>query len=53
MKEQLIETLYKEFEKEKEVIKENLLKVMNEIILSTKIGNETLTLIIKYEKIEK
>lgn len=50
MKEQLINKLFEEFEKDKETIKNNLLEVMNVIILqaNNKFGN--LKLIISYEE---
>lgn len=50
MKEKLINQLFAEFEYDKDIIKENLLKVMNTIILETKDDYGTLTMIIKYER---
>lgn len=50
MKEKLINQLFAEFEYDKDIIKENLLKVMDTILLSTSDDYGKLTLTIKYEK---
>lgn len=53
MKEQLINKLFEEFEKDKETIKNNLLETMNIIILqaNNELGN--LKLMITYERNKK
>ena len=53
MKNKLIDKLMEEFEKDKQVIKENLLKVMDEVILQTNDRYGKVTLIIKYERNDK
>ena len=53
MKNKLIDKLMEEFEKNKEVIKENLLKVMDEFILQSSDRYGKVTLTIKYERNDK
>ena len=50
MKEKLINRLFTEFEHDKDIIKENLLKVIDAISLYTSDDYGKLTLTIKYEK---
>ena len=50
MKEELINKLFEEFIKDQQVIKHNLLKVMDVIILETKNESGKITLKIKYER---
>lgn len=50
MKKELIDKLFDEFDKDKETIKENLLKVMDVILLSTSDDYGKFTLTIKYER---
>lgn len=50
MKEQLINKLFEEFEKDKETIKRNLLETMNIIILQTNNEFGNLKLMISYEE---
>ena len=50
MKDRLIKVLFEEFEKDKDIIKENLMKVMEIITLETKDDYGTLTMTIKYER---
>ena len=50
MKKELIEKLYEEFEKDKEVIKRNLLEAMDYIVLETKDKYDKIKLIINYER---
>lgn len=50
MKEQLINKLFEEFEKDKETIKYNLLETMNIIILQTNDELGSLKLMISYEE---
>ena len=52
MKEELINKLFEEFEKDKDIIKLNLLKVMDTIMLETENEFGKLSLIIKYERKE-
>ena len=52
MKYNLVEELFRVFEKDKIVIKKNLLKIMNTIVLETKDKYGTLTMTIHYEKKE-
>ena len=49
MKEELINKLFKELEKDKDTIKENLLKVLDVIVLESADEYGKLTLTIKYE----
>lgn len=49
-RQELIDKLFDEFDKDKEIIKRNLLEVMNIIHLETKNKYEKLTLTIKYER---
>lgn len=49
MKEQLINKLFEEFEKDKETIKKNLLETMNIIILQANNELGSLKLMISYE----
>lgn len=53
MKKELIEKLFKEFEKDKETIEKNLMQVMEQIMLETSDNYGKLTLTIKYERKEK
>ena len=53
MKNILIYNLFKEFEKDKELIKQNLLKAMDSIGLEVADEYGKLTMTIKYEKIEQ
>ena len=53
MKEQLIDKLYDELEKDKEVIKRNLLEVMDYIVLETSDNYGKFKLIINYERNDK
>lgn len=53
MKQELINRLFDEFDKDKEVIKQNLMQVMETIVLEARTQYETLTMTIKYEKKEK
>ena len=53
MKKELIDTLFKEFEKDKSLIKKNLLQVMNTIVLQAKDKYGTLTMTIQYERNDK
>jgi hypothetical protein len=48
MKKDLIEILFKEFSKDKETIKKNLLQVMDTIVLETKDKYGSLTMTIQY-----
>lgn len=50
VKTQLINKLFNEFEKDKLVIRLNLLKVMDEVILETKDNSGKITMTIKYER---
>lgn len=50
MKKQLIDKLYDEFEKDKEVIKRNLLEVMDCIVLETRDKYGKIKMTIKYER---
>jgi len=50
MKKELIDKLFDEFDKDKDVIRRNLLEVMNIIHLETKDECGKLTLTIKYER---
>ena len=50
MKRELIRKLYKEFEKDKETIRENLITAMYEIMLETSDKYGKITMIIKYER---
>ena len=50
MKKELIDKLFNEFDKDKYIIKRNLLEVMDIIHLETKDKYGTLTLTIKYER---
>ncbi|MBR5227537.1 MAG: hypothetical protein IKV94_02760 [Clostridia bacterium] len=50
MKSNLIDTLFKVFEKDKLVIKKNLMQVMDEIVLQTQDEYGKVCLIIKYER---
>jgi len=52
MKEELIDRLFKEFDKDKEVIKKNLLSVMDNIILEARNDYEVVRLTISVEKRE-
>lgn len=49
MRKDLIEVLFKEFLKDKETIKKNLLKVMDTIVLETKDKYGSLTMTIQYK----
>lgn len=49
MKKELIDILFKEFLKDKETIKKNLLKVMDTIVLETKDKYGSLTITIQYK----
>ena len=49
-KEELITTLYKEFDHDKEIIKENLLKMMDTIVLEVKSKNQRVILTLRYEE---
>lgn len=53
MKYNLIDKLFREFDKDKLVIKKNLLQVMDEIVLEAKDEYGKVCLIIKYERIDK
>ena len=53
MKRYLIDKLFRVLERDKEVIKENLLKVMDEVILQTSDRYGKVTLTIKYERNEE
>ena len=53
MKELLITRLFDEFDKDKEVIKENLLKVMNQVTLDVSDGYNKAILIIKIEGVSE
>lgn len=53
MKKDLIEVLYKEFKKDKETIKQNLLHYIDTIRLETSDEYGKLTLIIAYERRDK
>ena len=53
MREYLVDKLLEEFEKDKDAIKKNLIKSMNNIILETSNGYEKITLNIKIEKEEE
>lgn len=53
MKKELINKLFDEFDKDKDIIKRNLLEVMNIIHLETKNKYGKLTLTIKYERNEE
>ena len=50
MKKELIDTLYKEFEKDKELIKKNLMQYMDSVYLETSDEYGKVTLLIKYER---
>lgn len=50
MKKELIDKLFDEFDKDKDIIKRNLLEVMNIIHFETKDKYGKLTLTIKYER---
>lgn len=52
-KQELINTLFEEFDKDKEVIKKNLLKTREYTGLSITSGNTKITLAIGIKKIEK
>lgn len=49
MKKDLIDILFKEFSKDKEIIKKNLLQVMDTIVLETKDEYGSLTMTIQYK----
>ena len=49
MRKDLIEVLFKEFLKDKETIKKNLLQVMDTIVLETKDKYGSLTMTIQYK----
>jgi hypothetical protein len=53
MKSNLIDKLFREFDKDKQVIKKNLLYVMDEVMLETFDDYGKATIIIKYERIDK
>lgn len=53
MKKELINKLYDEFEKDKEVIKRNLLEVMDMVYLYAKDEYGKVTMTIKYERNEE
>ena len=50
MKEKLIDKLFEEFEKDKEIIKNNLLETMNVIILQANNEISNIKLMISYEE---
>lgn len=50
MKQELIKKLFDEFEKDKEVIKNNLLQAMDTVMLETKDKYGKITMTIKYER---
>lgn len=50
MKDRLIKVLFEEFEKDKDIIKENLMKVMEIITLETEDEYGTLKMTIEYER---
>ena len=50
MKEKLLNKLFEEFDKDKQVIKQNLLQVMDVIMLETNDEFGKVTMIIKYER---
>ncbi len=53
MTKELIDKLFEEFEKDKEIIKENLLKVMEVVVLETKDEYKTATIEIKVRRNER
>ena len=53
MKKELINKLFTEFIKDKEIITQNLEQVMNLIILEASNKNEKITMTIKYERSDK
>lgn len=53
MKDILIERLFRKFERDKFIIKQNLLQVMDEVVLATSDKYGQATLIIKYKKEEE
>lgn len=53
MKNNLIDKLFREFDKDKQVIKKNLLYVMDEVVLETHDDYGKAIIIIKYERIDK
>lgn len=50
MKQELIEKIFDEFEKDKELIKRNLLEAMDVIMLETKDKYGKITITVKYER---
>ena len=50
MKKELIDKLFKEFDKDKEVIEKNLLQVMDLVCLESKDGLGSLTMTIEYKR---
>lgn len=50
MKRNLIDTLFRLFERDKDTIKNNLLKVMDEVILQSSDKYGKVTMVIKYER---
>ena len=53
MKEKLIDTLFNHFDKEKNIIKRNLMEVMDYILLECSDNCHKITLNIKIERIDK
>ena len=53
MKEKLIDTLFEEFEKDKEIIKKNIMWCMDSVWLQTSNDYGNLSLIVKYERKEE
>ena len=53
MRKELIEIIFNEFEHDKEIIKKNLLFVMDTILLEATNDNEKIILQIKIERIDK
>ena len=53
MKQELIKKIFNEFEKDKKLIKSNLLETMDIIILEVKDKYGKITMTIKYERREK
>ena len=53
MKKELLEKLLEEFDKDREIIKRNLLEVMDMIVLATNDDYGKIIMTIKYERKEK